>query len=216
MPNIVGITGGIGSGKTRIVELFESLGVPCYIADREAKRLMNEDADVKKAIIGLFGNEAYASGILDRTLLGNIVFTQPQKLNALNAIVHPAVAKDFKNWVDNQHYPYVIKEVASYLKQGYKQVDKTLLITAQRNAHRTCNKRDASSKKSIIDRMQNQWSDDKKIPLADFVIENSDGNKQKEVKQFHQQFLNLKRINIALAQFLTNNPQFCKAIFAFK
>ena len=63
MPNIIGITGGIGSGKTRIVKLFESLGVPCYIADREAKRLMNEDADVKKAIIGLFGNEAYASGI---------------------------------------------------------------------------------------------------------------------------------------------------------
>ena len=175
MPNIVGITGGIGSGKTRIVELFESLGVPCYIADREAKRLMNEDADVKKAIIGLFGNEAYASGILDRTLLGNIVFTQPQKLNALNAIVHPAVAKDFKNWVDNQHYPYVIKEVAILFETGgYKQVDKTLLITApeEKRIARVM-QRDASSKKSIIDRMQNQWSDDKKIPLADFVIENS-------------------------------------------
>ena len=194
MPNIVGITGGIGSGKTRIVELFESLGVPCYIADREAKRLMNEDADVKKAIIGLFGNEAYASGILDRTLLGNIVFTQPQKLNALNAIVHPAVAKDFKNWVDNQHYPYVIKEVAILFETGgYKQVDKTLLITApeEKRIARVM-KRDASSKKSIIDRMQNQWSDDKKIPLADFVIENSVWEQtKKEVKQLHQQFLNL-------------------------
>ena len=194
MPNIVGITGGIGSGKTRIVELFESLGVPCYIADREAKRLMNEDADVKKAIIGLFGNEAYASGILDRTLLGNIVFTQPQKLNALNAIVHPAVAKDFKNWVDNQHYPYVIKEVAILFETGgYKQVDKTLLITApeEKRIARVM-KRDASSKKSIIDRMQNQWSDDKKIPLADFVIENNVWEQtEKKVKQFHQQFLNL-------------------------
>lgn len=194
MPNIVGITGGIGSGKTRIVELFESLGVPCYIADREAKRLMNEDADVKKAIIGLFGNEAYASGILDRTLLGNIVFTQPQKLNALNAIVHPAVAKDFKNWVDNQHYPYVIKEVAILFETGgYKQVDKTLLITAPKETRiARVMKRDASSKKSIIDRMQNQWSDDKKIPLADFVIENSVWEQtKKEVKQLHQQFLNL-------------------------
>lgn len=194
MPNIVGITGGIGSGKTRIVELFESLGVPCYIADREAKRLMNEDADVKKTIIGLFGNEAYASGILDRTLLGNIVFTQPQKLNALNAIVHPAVAKDFKNWVDNQHYPYVIKEVAILFETGgYKQVDKTLLITAPKETRiARVMKRDASSKKSIIDRMQNQWSDDKKIPLADFVIENSVWEQtKKEVKQLHQQFLNL-------------------------
>lgn len=194
MPNIVGITGGIGSGKTRIVELFESLGVPCYIADREAKRLMNEDADVKKAIIGLFGNEAYASGILDRTLLGNIVFTQPQKLNALNAIVHPAVAKDFKNWVDNQHYPYVIKEVAILFETGgYKQVDKTLLITAPKETRiARVMKRDASSKKSIIDRMQNQWSDDKKIPLADFVIENSVWEQtKKELKQLHQQFLNL-------------------------
>lgn len=194
MPNIVGITGGIGSGKTRIVELFESLGVPCYIADREAKRLMNEDDDVKKAIIGLFGNEAYASGILDRTLLGNIVFTQPQKLNALNAIVHPAVAKDFKNWVDNQHYPYVIKEVAILFETGgYKQVDKTLLITAPKETRiARVMKRDASSKKSIIDRMQNQWSDDKKIPLADFVIENSVWEQtKKEVKQLHQQFLNL-------------------------
>lgn len=194
MPNIVGITGGIGSGKTRIVELFESLGVPCYIADREAKRLMNEDADVKKAIITLFGNEAYASGILDRTLLGNIVFTQPQKLNALNAIVHPAVAKDFKNWVDNQHYPYVIKEVAILFETGgYKQVDKTLLITAPKETRiARVMKRDASSKKSIIDRMQNQWSDDKKIPLADFVIENSVWEQtKKEVKQLHQQFLNL-------------------------
>lgn len=194
MPNIVGITGGIGSGKTRIVELFESLGVPCYIADREAKRLMNEDADVKKAIIGLFGNEAYASGILDRTLLGNIVFTQPQKLNALNAIVHPAVAKDFKNWVDNQHYPYVIKEVAILFETGgYKQVDKTLLITAPKETRiARVMKRDASSKKSIIDRMQNQWSDDKKISLADFVIENSVWEQtKKEVKQLHQQFLNL-------------------------
>ena len=194
MPNIVGITGGIGSGKTRIVELFESLGVPCYIADREAKRLMNEDADVKKTIIGLFGNEAYASGILDRTLLGDIVFTQPQKLNALNAIVHPAVAKDFKNWVDNQHYPYVIKEVAILFETGgYKQVDKTLLITAPKETRiARVMKRDASSKKSIIDRMQNQWSDDKKIPLADFVIENSVWEQtKKEVKQLHQQFLNL-------------------------
>lgn len=194
MPNIIGITGGIGSGKTRIVELFESLGVPCYIADREAKRLMNEDPDVKKAIIGLFGNEAYGSGNLDRTLLGNIVFTQPQKLNALNAIVHPAVAEDFKNWVDNQHYPYIIKEVAILFETGgYKQVDKTLLITApeEKRIARVM-QRDASSKKSIIDRMRNQWSDDKKIPLADFVIENNAWEQtEKKVKQFHQQFLSM-------------------------
>ena len=194
MPNIIGITGGIGSGKTRIVKLFESLGVPCYIADRKAKRLMNEDPGVKKAIISLFGNEAYGSGNLDRKLLGNIVFTQPQKLNALNAIVHPAVAEDFKNWVDNQHYPYIIKEVAILFETGgYKQVDKTLLITApeEKRIARVM-QRDASSKKSIIDRMRNQWSDDKKIPLADFVIENNAWEQtEKKVKQFHQQFLSM-------------------------
>ena len=152
-------------------------------------------------------------------MLGNIVFTQPQKLNALNAIVHPAVAKDFKNWVDNQHYPYVIKEVAILFETGgYKQVDKTLLITAPKEKRiARVMQRDASSKKSIIDRMRNQWSDDKKYHSLISLLKITHGNKQKKVKQFHQQFLkHVKRINIALAQFLINNPQFCKAIFAFK
>ena len=116
MPKIIGLTGGIGSGKSRVVKLFESLNVPCYIADIEAKRIMNTNQDVKAAVKNLFGKEAYIEEQLNRPYIGQIVFSNPEKLKALNAIVHPAVAKDFTTWVAVDS-PYVIKEVAIFSKQ---------------------------------------------------------------------------------------------------
>ena len=157
MPKIIGLTGGIGSGKSRVVKLFNTLGVPCYIADVEAKRLMNNQAEVKAAIVDLFGEQAYVDEQLNRNYIGQIVFANPEKLKALNAIVHPAVAKDFSVWVAEQQKSFVIKEVAILFETGgYKNVDKTVLITAPEtirirtgNASRWCNRRRSISTYAI-------------------------------------------------------------------
>ena len=131
MPKIIGLTGGIGSGKSRVVSVFIALGVPCYIADQAAKKLMINNAMVKQQILDLFGEKAYDQNGLNRAYIGELVFKDPEKLKALNAIVHPAVAQDFSEWVSQQDCPYVIKEVAILFETGgYKAVDQSLLITA--------------------------------------------------------------------------------------
>ena len=174
MPKIIGLTGGIGSGKSRVVALFNTLGVPCYIADVEAKRLMNNQAEVKAAIVDLFGEQAYVDGSLNRNYLSQIVFANPEKLKALNAIVHPAVAKDFSVWVEQQKAPFVIKEVAILFETGgYKNVDKTVLITAPETIRiERVMLRDSVTAEEVKARMRNQWTDAQREPLADFVIEN--------------------------------------------
>ena len=174
MPKIIGLTGGIGSGKSRVVALFSTLGVPCYIADFEAKRLMNNQPEVKAAIVDLFGEQAYVEGDLNRSYLSQIVFAKPEKLKALNAIVHPAVAKDFFAWVEQQKASFVIKEVAILFETGgYKNVDKTVLITAPETIRiERVMLRDGVTAEEVKARMRNQWTDAQRKPLADFVIEN--------------------------------------------
>ena len=174
MPKIIGLTGGIGSGKSRVVSLFNTLGVPCYIADVEAKRLMNNQSEVKAAIVDLFGEQAYVDGSLNRNYLSQIVFAKSEKLKALNAIVHPAVAQDFSVWVEQQKAPFVIKEVAILFETGgYKNVDKTVLITAPETIRiERVMLRDGVSAGEVKARMRNQWTDAQREPLADFVIDN--------------------------------------------
>ena len=188
MPKIIGLTGGIGSGKSRIVRLFKSLGVPCYVADIEAKRLMNNHPQVKAAIINLFGEHAYIDGSLNRNYLSQIVFGNPDKLKALNAVVHPAVTKDFHAWIKQQDAPFVIKEVAILFETGgYKNVDKTVLITApdEIKIERVI-LRDGITAEEVKARMSNQWTDAQREPLADYIIENIDWDEtSKEVKNLH-------------------------------
>ena len=194
MPKIIGLTGGIGSGKTRVVKVFSDLGVPCYIADNAAKELMAKQASLIKQIKDLFGAKAYNTQGLNRAYIGAIVFSDLQKLQALNAIVHPAVAKDFSLWLALQKAPYVIKEVAILFETGgYKAVDQTLLITAPKEVRlQRAMQRDQVAKEVILSRMNHQWEDEQRIPLADHIINNDIWEETlKEIKRLHTYFLSL-------------------------
>ena len=188
MPKIIGLTGGIGSGKSRVVALFNTLGIPCYIADIEAKRLMNNQSEVKAAIVNLFGEQAYIDGGLNRNYLSQIVFANPEKLKELNAIVHPAVAQDFSAWMEQQKSPFVIKEVAILFETGgYKNVDKTILITAPETIRiKRVMLRDGVTAEDVKARMRHQWTDAQREPLADYVIDNIDWEETaEEVKKLY-------------------------------
>jgi len=194
MPKTIGLTGGIGSGKSRVVSVFIALGVPCYIADQAAKKIMLNNAMVMEQTIDLFGEKTYDQNGLNRSYIGELVFKDPQKLAALNAIVHPVVAQDFSRWVSQQDYPYVIKEVAILFETGgYKAVDQSLLITAPKEVRlQRAMKRDQSTKEEVLARMNNQWEDEQRLPLATHVIENlAWKDTEKEIKRLHKYFLSL-------------------------
>lgn len=173
---IVGLTGGIGSGKTTVANFFKELGVPVYIADVEAKRLMVASAELRQKITALFGEESYQDGRLNRKYLAGLVFNNPEKLEALNNLVHPVVAEDFRKWVSAQQAPYVIKESALLFETGdYKNCDVTILVKAPLEERiRRVIKRDAASKESVMGRILHQWPDEKKQMLSDYTIENTD------------------------------------------
>ncbi len=180
---IVGLTGGIGSGKTTVANMFKELGVAVYIADDEAKKIMNTNSGVKDKITSLLGNEAYIDNELNRSYIANIVFNDAEKLKQLNEIVHPAVANHFDSWKNKQNGSYVIKEAAILFEnKGYEQCDYTILVSAPEEIRiRRVLKRDKdSSVNDIKSRMNNQWSDTKKIPMADFVINNEYLEKTKD------------------------------------
>lgn len=172
---IVGLTGGIGSGKTTATGYFKDLNIPVYIADERAKELMNSLSSLKKGIVALLGKEAYLNDELNRTFVSQKVFTNKNLLAQLNALVHPEVEKDFKNWYVAQNAPYVIKEAAILLESGsYKTCNYIIVITApiELRVQRVI-KRDKLTTDQIYDRFKNQWSDAKRISRADAVIENN-------------------------------------------
>ncbi|OED47373.1 dephospho-CoA kinase [Flavobacteriaceae bacterium (ex Bugula neritina AB1)] len=171
---VVGLTGGIGSGKSTVANMFAEQGVSVYIADNEAKKLMVENGLLKKQIISLLGDESYVKGELNRSYIANKVFTNKALLEKINEIVHPAVARHFEDWVKKQKGMYVIKEAAILFENGgYKQCDYTILVTAPEEIRiQRVLKRDKTTRKNITDRLKNQWKDEKKAPLADVVITN--------------------------------------------
>lgn len=173
---ILGLTGGIGSGKTTVANFFRDLGIPVFIADVEAKKIMEEDARVKSGIIQLFGEESYRGDLPNRKFIASQVFNDEEKLEKLNSIIHPAVANYFESWKEKQDAPYVVYEAAIlFEKGGYKKCDFNVLVTAPfREKIKRLQKRDDSSLEEIEARMRHQWTDEKKIELADFIIENID------------------------------------------
>lgn len=186
---VLGLTGGIGSGKTTVANIFRELGVPVYIADDEAKKLMNSNPELKKEIIALFGDEAYQDGTLNRKYIANRVFGNKELLEKLNAIVHPAVGKNFDEWKEDQASVYVVYEAAIlFEKGGYRKCDKNLLITAPREVRiRRIISRDRATPAEIEARMNNQWPDEKKAEIADFIINNKDLQQtREEVRKIHQ------------------------------
>tara|TARA_B100001093_G_scaffold202453_1_gene194455 strand:- start:56 stop:634 length:579 start_codon:yes stop_codon:yes gene_type:complete len=178
---IIGLTGGIGSGKSKVLNEFKSFGVTCYEADKVAKKLMINDQDLANKIKSIFGSDVYHGSELDRNKLANLVFNDETKLASLNAIVHPRVASDFKLFKSKQKGPYVIKEAAILIESGaYKNCDLIILVTSPKSDRlKRVIKRDGISEKDVMDRMRSQWEDEKKIPFADFVIENNDWDKTK-------------------------------------
>ncbi|WP_338730860.1 dephospho-CoA kinase [Mangrovimonas cancribranchiae] len=192
---IVGITGGIGSGKTTVAKIFqEKYGIPVYIADDEAKRLMNDSKIIKQELIALFGEKAYKEGQLNKAYLSQEIFNDKSKLKKMNAIVHPRVAQHFKNWVDKQQAPYVLKEAAILFESGsYKQCDYVITVTAPLSMRvERVLKRDNTTKEKVQSIVENQWSDEKKIKLSNFVIVNKAFEKTREqVHETHSKILNL-------------------------
>ena len=172
---IIGLTGGIGSGKTTVAKMFSELGIPVYIADTEARKLSNRSKVIRRKLIDLLGQEAYIENRLNRTFVAEKIFNDTDLLKAVNAIIHPKVASHFKRWVKKQQGPYVIKEAAILFENGgYKQCDKTILIVAPEAIRiERLLARDQSSKAEIEARMKNQWSDSEKKKLADIIIENT-------------------------------------------
>lgn len=175
---LIGITGGIGSGKSTIAKVFMSLSYPVYNSDTKAKELINSNEELINSIKLSFGNDIYNSNGLDRKKMASIVFNNPEKLELLNSIIHPAVGKDFEKWIDLQNTSFILKEAAILFETGiYKSLHKTILVSApQETRIERVIKRDNTNQEEVLSRMNNQWSEEKKTELADYVIDNS-GNK---------------------------------------
>lgn len=177
-PFLVGITGGIGSGKSTACRIFSILGVPIYYADDRAKWLMANDEELKAGIISNFGTESYSpDGSLNRAYLASVVFADENKIAVINSLVHPAVKKDFENWASDQKTAYVLKEAALLFETGsYQDLDKIINVSAplktritrvlMRDRHR--------SEQQVNEIIDKQWSDEEKNQKADYVIKNNE------------------------------------------
>ncbi len=189
---IVGLTGGIGSGKSTVGQMFRDLGIPVYDSDLEAKQLMNSSPALTTSIIDLLGKEAYTDNKLNRAYIAALVFTDPNLLQELNTIVHPAVRAHFLDWAKKQNAPYVIQETALIFENGSQdQYDYTLLVTAPKNVRlERVLLRDNGNKQQILDRMENQMEDNTKEGLSHFSIENTDLDTTKQmVSELHKKLL---------------------------
>ncbi len=195
---VVGLTGGIGSGKTYVASLFGQLGIAVYDSDTSAKRLMSSDTELKQKIVHAFGQGSYlADHSLNRSWLASQVFVNPEKLNILNAMVHPAVGKDFKQWLEAQTSPYVIKETALLFEADLcRHCHICVLVIAPEELRiRRLQKRSGWSIEQIKQRMAAQWDDDKKRVMADHVVYN-DGSHSTVVQVLNLHHRIMKRISL--------------------
>ncbi len=171
----VGITGGIGSGKSTVAKIFASLGIPVYDADRAAKRLILSDSTIRKNIIKNFGPESYINGQYNKQHIASIVFSQHKKLALLNTIIHPATIRDAHAWFLRQQAPYAIKEAALIFESNSQQhLDYVIGVFAPQalRIQRTM-ERDGITESEVIARIERQMNEDQKMSLSDFIIDNS-------------------------------------------
>ena len=177
MTRIIGLTGGIGSGKSTVASYIASKGIPVYIADEEARKLMDSKVMINK-IQAIFEESILTKeGNLDRKKIGNIVFSQPEKLAQLKAIVHPEVKKHVEKWVKkHKNHSFVVKEVAILFETGgHLACDKVIMITAPQEIRiERAMKRDNIARESVLNRIENQLPEAEKIKLSDFVVHNMD------------------------------------------
>ncbi len=193
-PLLVGITGGIGSGKSTVCKLFSLLGVPVYTADDRAKWLMNHDSPLKEKILAAFGSESYLSnGELNRAYLAASVFSNPEKVAALNALVHPAVRKDFMDWVSQKTAPYLIKEAALLFETGAaKELDCVINVSSPLRVRmaRVLLRDPQRTEEQVNQIIDQQLPDEEKNERADFSIKNTDNKLLlPQVITLHEQLL---------------------------
>lgn len=175
----IGITGGIGSGKSTVCQIFKLLGVPVFEADEVAKKLIHSNSVIKTGLVNLFGEDIYtANGWIDRKKLADIIFNDDIQLAKVNDLVHPVVREDFNNWLKLQETTYVIHEAAILFESGfYKIMDFTILVSAAESQRiEWVMERDGTSENRIKVRMEKQWPDEQKRKLATVEIKNNNRN----------------------------------------
>ena len=194
----IGLTGSIGSGKTTVASAFRALGVPVYIADIEAKKFLF-DPVVISLIVELAGREVLTSeGAIDRKALAGKVFSNPERLEGLNAIIHPRVRQNFMQWVEKHHlHPYVMQESAITFESGFYTMFDLIVVVAAPQEERIQRvlRRDGFTREMVLERIDNQWSEHIKVEKADFVIQNSDTDMVlPQLLKIHHELLNISKI----------------------
>lgn len=172
---IIGLTGGIGSGKTTISKEFIDNSIKVYNSDDRAKFLMINSKNIKNKLLDSFGSEIFSSGSLNKPYISKLIFNDSKSLNLINSIVHPEVLKDFINWKSNLNDKYIVYESALIFETGsYKLNDFNILVTSELDLRiNRVMLRDNLDKSIVIKKINSQWKDEKKIPLADYVFLNS-------------------------------------------
>jgi len=192
----IGLTGGIGSGKSVVAGVFKVLGIPVFDADTEAKLIMEKDEQLALSIQQLFGEESYTDKKLNRKYIANIVFNNPDRLKQLNALVHPAAILAASNWMDTQTTPYVIKEAALLFESGSaRELDYIIGVYAPQPLRiQRVMKRDIATSEQVLARISRQMNDEEKMKLCDFVIINNEHQLLiPQVIQLHEKLLLMKK-----------------------
>ena len=196
----VGLTGGIGSGKTTIANLFAlHFSIPIYRADTKAKELVANNKQLQQEIVTLLGEEAFVEGRYNTSFVAQEVFSNKEKLDKLNAIIHPYVQQDFLQWKQSQQAPYVIKEAAILFESGsYRDCDFIIMVTAPLEERiKRVMLRDKIDRETVEKRIKNQWNDEKKIELSTFVIENREIDKNLDkIEIIHSKIVKMTAENV--------------------
>jgi dephospho-CoA kinase len=192
----VGLTGGIGSGKSTVAQIFEVLGISVYYADIAAKKLMNEDAELRSAITTIFGKQAYVNNILDRKYISSIVFSDPAKLQQLNALVHPVTKKDGEAWMQQQTSPYAMHEAALIFEAKVSdRLDLVIGVSSPIELRiKRAMERDKVSRDEVLKRMDQQLDEDLKMSKCDFVLINDEQQLLiPQVLELHEKLISLSK-----------------------
>ena len=194
----IGVTGGIGSGKTTVCRVFSALGIPVFAADEEARKIMETDPSVMQKVNDIAGVEIYTGGILNRSELAGLIFNNRELLDKINKVVHPVVRENFNNWQMSQGSDYVILEAAILFESGsFRSVDRIITVVApvEERIERVV-RRNNLTREQIMERIRNQTEDDYKVSRSDYVIDNADDKLiVPEILRIHEEIL--KQIKIS-------------------
>lgn len=188
----LGLTGGIGSGKSTVAKIFEVLGIPVYYADDAAKRIMNTDPELKASLIKNFGEQTYRNGVLNRSYLASVVFTDSKKLELLNTLTHPATIIDANKWIGEQTSPYIIKEAALLFESGASEfLDRVIGVWAPAELRiQRAMTRDNITREEVLKRINRQMDEESKMKRCDFIVSNDEQTLLiPQVLRLHEQFL---------------------------